>query len=98
MMHLVRLFGGLEVWLWLSKLGFLSATDLDLSLLGTEALGSDLDRRQEFVGFTDVVGADIATEAVALVVVEKQVISWVLTEGLGCVISLVLTEDLVDLG
>ena len=96
--------------LWSSELGFLSATDLDLSLFGPEILGSDLDNRQVFVGFADVVGADTATveglvalagvetDAVGLVVVEEQVISWVLTEGLGWVISLVLAEDLVDLG
>ena len=98
------------VSLWSSELGFLSATDLDLSLFGPEVLGSDLDSRQVFVGFVDVVGADTATveglvelagvetDAVGLVVVEEQVISWVLTEGLGWVISLVLAEDLVDLG
>ena len=78
----------------LPELGFLSATDLDLSLLGAEVLGSDLDGRLGAVRFTDV----ITTVAVGFVVVEEQVISWVLTEGLGCVISLELAEDLVDFG
>ena len=70
-MHLVRLFGGLEVWLRLPELGFLSATDLDLSLLGAEVLGSDLDGRLGAVRFTEV----MTTVAVGLVVVEVQVVS-----------------------
>ena len=94
MRHLVRLFGGFMVSLWLSELGFLSATDLDLSLFEPEVVGSDLDKRQVFEGCVEVVGADTAadeglvelagveTVAVGLVKVEEQVISRVLSEGL----------------
>ena len=57
--------------MWLPELGFISATDLDLSLLGAEVLGSDLDGRLGAVRFTEV----MTTVAVGLVVVEVQVVS-----------------------
>ena len=70
------------------ELGFFSATDLDLSLLGAGVLGSVLDGRFGAAWFKDVV----AVFAVGLVLV--MVASWVLIRGLGCVVGLVLAEDL----
>ena len=71
MKRLERLFAGLEVWLGLLELRFLSATDLDLSLFGAEVLGLGLDGRLGSVKFTDV----MTTVAVGLVEVEVQVVS-----------------------
>ena len=76
------------------ELGFLSATDLDLSLFGAEVLGSDLDGRLGSVKFTEV----MTTVAVGLVEVEVQVVSCVLDEGLGCVVSLELAVEVEDFG
>ena len=66
--RLERLFAGLEFGfeLWL-----LSATDLDLSLLGAVVLGFGLDGRLGSVKCTDV----MATVAVGLVEVKVQVVS-----------------------
>ena len=78
--------------MWLPELGFFSATDLDLSLLGAEDLGSVLDGRFGAAWFKDVV----TTLAVGLVLVE--VVSWVLIKDLGCMVSLELADGLEDLG
>ena len=66
--RLERLFVGLELGF---ELWFLSATDLDLSLLGAVCLGSGLDGRLGSVKCTDV----MAMVAVGLVEVEVQVAS-----------------------
>ena len=92
--RLERLFAGLEIGLGLLELGLLSATDLDLSLFGAVVLGFGLDGRLGSVKCTDV----MATVAVGLVEVEVQVVSCVLDDGPGCVVSLKLAVEVEDFG
>ena len=78
---------GCELWL-------LSATDLDLSLLGAVGLGSGLGGRLGSVKCTEV----MAMVAVGLVEVAVQVASWVLDGGRGCALSLELAVGWAFLG